>query len=162
MKNSICFLLLILLSSFTPLIGSELDLSVYHDASLKDCKNNIPCSRLARWQCMASACMHQGNQRPTDCYVNFTADKDVANRAICLAEILPNEENIQAVIEAIPGAQEADVVQGLMMMQAILGNDDLCQEGIKEYVTSNEITWTTFWTGAMEGCRILSKSAKVK
>jgi hypothetical protein len=155
--NKILFILFLMLFNFViPVWAWEVDLGVYHDKPLADCENNIPCSRLSRWQCISQACDQNGTQRPTDCYAQFDADKAQADLAICQAESLPTHENIEAVVNAIPGARVQDVVQGLMMIRAIRGDGAGCQQGIKEYVGSYGSFWSTFWASAMSGCRILS------
>jgi hypothetical protein len=155
--NKILFVLSIMLFNFViPLWAWEVDLRDYYEKPLMDCENNIPCSRLSRWQCISPACGQNGNQRPTDCYAQFDADKAQADLAICQAASLPTEDNIQAAVNAIPGARVEDVVHGLMMIRAIQGDGAGCQERIKEYVGPYGKSWSTFWVSAMSGCRILS------
>jgi hypothetical protein len=150
------FLLLIFFIFPVLVSASEIDLNIFQDKSLADCDNNVPCSRLSRWQCITQSCYEEGNQKPTDCYATFNGDKAAADFAICQAESIPTKENIQYTIDAIPGARPDDVIQGLMMMRAIKGDAIGCQEGIKEYVGPYGQSWTPFWLVAMSGCRILS------
>ncbi len=162
MYKILCIVLLILFNYVVPIWADEIDLSVYFNKPLAACENNIPCSRLARWQCLAQACDADGNQKPTDCYVTFEADKTRADLAICRAESSSSEENIQSVLTAIPGAKVADILQGLVMMRALKGDGIGCQNRIKEYVGPYGQSWTTFWITAMSGCRILSNQRSVQ
>ncbi len=137
--------------------ASDMDLAVFEDKPINECANNIPCSRLSRWQCIAKACAAEGDSRPTDCYAQFDADKAKADQAICQAKRLSSIENIQAAANAISGAKIDDVVMGLMMVKAIEGDGAACREGIKDYVGQYGSLWTAFWVKAMSGCRILSQ-----
>lgn len=156
MNKTFFSLLVIFFSSVTYLWAWEIDLSMYHDKSLDQCENNIPCTRLARWQCIAQACGEGGSQKPTDCYVDLDADKAAADAAICQADSWPSTANIQSVVDALPGARAEDVLQGLMMIRAVRGDGAGCQARIKEYVGPYGPSWPAFWVSAMSGCRILS------
>lgn len=149
-------LLIIFLASTTPLFAWDVDLSMYHDKSLAECANNVPCTRLARWQCIAKACGERGSMKPTDCYVDLNADKVIADAAICQADSWPSTANLQSVVEALPGAKIEDVVQGIMMIRAVRGDGDGCVARIKEYVGPYGPAWSAFWVSAVSGCRILS------
>ncbi len=156
MDKSFYSLLFIFFSTMTPLWAWDVDLSMYHDKTLAECENNIPCTRLARWQCIAQACGEGGSQKPTECYVDLNADKAIADAAICQADSWPSTANLQSVVDALPGARLEDVVQGIMMIRAVRGDGDGCQARIMEYVGPYGPAWTAFWVSAMSGCRILS------
>ncbi|MBP6343071.1 MAG: hypothetical protein KA403_03985 [Candidatus Omnitrophica bacterium] len=149
-------LLLIYFTSTSPLFAWDVDLSIYHDKTLAECENNVPCTRLARWQCIAKACGEGGSQRPTDCYPSLTADKAVADVAICQADSLPSNANLLSVVNALPGARLEDVIQGMMMLRAVRGNGADCAAWIREYIGPYGPSWTVFWVSAVSGCRILS------
>ncbi len=94
--------------------------------------------------------------KPTDCYVDLSADKVIADAAICQADSWPSTANFQSVVEALPGARLDDVVQGIMMIRAVRGDGVGCQARIKEYAGPYGPAWPAFWVSAMSGCRILS------
>lgn len=156
MTKIVLGLLIIYFTSTSSLFAWDVDLSMYHDKSLAECENNIPCTRLARWQCIAQACGEGGSQKPTDCYVELDADKAKADIAICQADSWPSTANFQSVVEALPGAKIEDVVQGIMMIRAVRGDGAGCQARIKEYVGPYGPSWPAFWVSATSGCRILS------
>lgn len=157
MKKLLCGLFVFFFSSTTSLWAWDVDLGMYHDKSLAQCENNIPCTRLARWQCIAQACGEGGSQKPTDCYLQLAADKAMADVAICQADSWPSSVNLQSVVEALPGAKIEDVLQGIMMIRAIRGDGAGCQARIKEYVGPYGPSWSAFWVSAASGCRILSQ-----
>lgn len=109
-----------------------------------------------RLKCVVSACDRKGSKHPTQCFDELEIDdKQLADKLICRMIASPTQENIKIFQNAFPDIQEADLMEGLALTQAIKGNAAVCQKIVKESYGKKPVGSDLLI--AMSGCRILSK-----